>query len=541
MLFRSPPTHTHTAYDLFIIGLCKPAIAITYFGTPKLPHAVDLWITGAALCGTLLGQVFFGFMGDRFGRKSVYLFTLMIMIISTIAQCTSASAVRGASFAVWLVMWRLLLGFGVGGEYPLSATIAAEFSNRHNRGALVSAVFAMQGFGILAASLVAVGVFGALKGAILADVNNLDYAWRIMLGLGVVPALCTLWLREQMPETPHYRKEKARQAAAAATAAAGGEAPAAPAAPAAAGAAGASDWKAAASVAAKVAAAPAPAATLGEYLTAPSIMQNRNFWVLVGTCMCWFLLDIAFYSQNLFLPDLLRTTGFSKFPTLPEGGASACVGQCALEVWQGCFKSAAGNAVVAIIGTVPGYWFAVAFIDRWGRVPIQFMGFIMMTALLAILAGIYPLLVPAAGQVGAISPWVFLVLYSLTFFFANFGPNTTTFVVPSEVFNTRFRSTLHGISAATGKLGAIVGAFGFGELQLSRGTRSSLIALTIINFLGMCFTVFIPETKTMTLENASSASVSTFGHRVQKEPVCPIGGVTNAGSHSGAMLQKGKK
>ncbi|GJY99585.1 inorganic phosphate transporter 1-4 [Tanacetum coccineum] len=52
-------------------------------------------------------------------------------------------------------------------------------------------------------------------------------------------------------------------------------------------------------------------------------------------------------------------------------------------------------------------------------------------------------------------------MYSLTFFFANFGPNTTTFVVPAEIFPARVRSTCHGISAASGKLGAIVGAFGF--------------------------------------------------------------------------------
>ena len=55
----------------------------------------------------------------------------------------------------------------------------------------------------------------------------------------------------------------------------------------------------------------------------------------------------------------------------------------------------------------------------------------------------------------------FVVMYSLTFFFANFGPNATTFVVPAEIFPARLRSTCHGISAASGKLGAIVGAYGF--------------------------------------------------------------------------------
>lgn len=490
-----------------------------------MPQAIDLWITGAALVGTLIGQVFFGVLGDRLGRKNVYLITLLIMVVATIGQTTSASAVRGASFAVWLVMWRLLLGAGVGGEYPLSATIAAEFSNRHNRGALVASVFAMQGFGILAASIVATAVFGAFKKAIVADVLNLDYCWRIMLGLGVVPALLTMYLREQMPETPHYRKEREARKAEAAAAAAGGSGEVAP---------------APGNLNDRIAAAKSRGAvpkTLKEYLSAPTVWQNRNFWVLVGTTMTWFLLDIAFYSQNLFLPDLLRSTGFSKFPEIPKGGSAACTGECAEAVWRGVFKSALGNAFVALVALVPGYWSAVLLIDRWGRLPLTILGFSAMTLMLVILAAIYPMLV---GPTAHVSPWVFLALYSVTFFFANCGPNTTTFVIPAEVFHTRFRSTLHGISAAMGKLGAIVGAFGFGGLQGKRGTRTTLIALAAVNFIGLLFSFFLPETKSMELEQASTASISPYGRAVQKEPVCPIGGVTNADSHAGAMLDKGK-
>ena len=58
----------------------------------------------------------------------------------------------------------------------------------------------------------------------------------------------------------------------------------------------------------------------------------------------------------------------------------------------------------------------------------------------------------------------FTFLYCLTNFFQNFGPNTTTFIVPGEAFPTRYRSTAHGISAASGKLGAIVAQVGFGKM-----------------------------------------------------------------------------
>ena len=86
-----------------------------------------------------------------------------------------------------------------------------------------------------------------------------------------------------------------------------------------------------------------------------------------------------------------------------------------------------------------------------------------------------------------------------------------------------------------------VGAFGFGELQLSKGTRPTLVALAVINFLGMLFTFFIPETKTMELHDASTRSLSTWGRVVQVAPVCPLAGATNADSHSEAMLPRKRK
>ena len=50
----------------------------------------------------------------------------------------------------------------------------------------------------------------------------------------------------------------------------------------------------------------------------------------------------------------------------------------------------------------------------------------------------------------------FIFLFILANFFTNFGPNSTTFIIPGELFPTRYRSTCHGISAASGKLGAII-------------------------------------------------------------------------------------
>ncbi|GLT61851.1 hypothetical protein SLA2020_345270 [Shorea laevis] len=139
------------------------------------------------------------------------------------------------------------------------------------------------------------------------------------------------------------------------------------------------------------------------------------------------------------------------------------------------------------------------------------------------------------------NPTGFLVMYSLTFFFANFGPNSTTFIVPAEIFPARLRSTCHGISAAAGKAGAIVGAFGF--LYASQdpqqslrenpmypkglGMQRALLLLGCVNALGMLFTFLVPEPKGKSLEELSGENEAENGAmemhgRPAPPETCPI-------------------
>lgn len=82
--------------------------------------------------------------------------------------------------------------------------------------------------------------------------------------------------------------------------------------------------------------------------------------------------------------------------------------------------------------------------------------------------------------------------------------NSTTFVVPAELFPARFRSSCHGISAASGKAGAIIGAFIVQNYtQKTQGIRRAIIALSVVNLLGFFFTFLVPETKGRSLEEIS--------------------------------------
>ena len=93
-------------------------------------------------------------------------------------------------------------------------------------------------------------------------------------------------------------------------------------------------------------------------------------------------------------------------------------------------------------------------------------------------------------------------------FFFNFGPNATTFIVPGECFPTRYRSTSHGLSAASGKVGAIIAQVLIGPLRTRGATEDNkspwlnhvLEIFALFMLMGCFTTLLIPETKRKTLE-----------------------------------------
>jgi len=240
----------------------------------------------------------------------------------------------------------------------------------------------------------------------------------------------------------------------------------------------------------------APRASRRDFIKYFSKMEN--FKVLFGTAYSWFALDIAFYGLGLNSSIVLNSIGFG---TSPKPGS--------LGAYQTLHNVSIGNIILAVGGLIPGYWVSFLFIDSWGRKPIQLMGFIILTILFVIMGFGYDALTKTHNDSKA-----FVFLYCLANFFQNFGPNTTTFVVPGEAFPTRYRSTAHGISAASGKLGAIVAQVGFARLK-DIGGKGKFIKhiLEIFAFFmltGIFSTLCIPETKGRTLEELSNEDQEGF-------------------------------
>ncbi|KAM1032012.1 hypothetical protein ACFX13_036512 [Malus domestica] len=476
------------AYDLFCISLVTKLLGRIYYhveGAEKpgtLPPNVSAAVNGVAFCGTLAGQLFFGWLGDKMGRKKVYGMTLMLMVICSIASGLSFGHTPTTVMST-LCFFRFWLGFGIGGDYPLSATIMSEYANKKTRGAFIAAVFAMQGFGILAGGIFAIICSAAFNAnfdaptykvnALASTVPQADYLWRIIVMVGAIPAAMTYYWRMKMPETARYTALVAKNAKQAA-----------------------SDMSKVLQV--EIEAEPQKAEpTANAFALFSKEFMHRHGLHLLGTTSTWFLLDIAFYSQNLFQKDIFSAIGW-----IPPAETMNAI--------EEVYRIARAQTLIALCSTVPGYWFTVAFIDRIGRFAIQLMGFFFMTVFMFALAIPYEHWTHKDNRIG------FVVIYSLTFFFANFGPNATTFVVPAEIFPARFRSTCHGISAASGKLGAIVGAFGFLYLAQNKdknktdagyppgiGVKNSLLVLGVVNFLGILFTFLVPESNGRSLEEMS--------------------------------------
>lgn len=175
-------------------------------------------------------------------------------------------------------------------------------------------------------------------------------------------------------------------------------------------------------------------------------------------------------------------------------------------------NQAIGLIILACAGSIPGYWAAVLTVDTIGRKPLQIMGFLVLTVIFCVLGFL----------LHRLSDTLFLTLYIIGQFFFNFGPNTTTFIVPGECFPTRYRSTGHGISAAMGKIGAILAQV----ISIPMLTKDSpadchgnacspwldrlLQLFALFMLLGMFFSFLIPETKGMTLEELAGEMPTSY-------------------------------
>ena len=417
------------AYDLFVIGIAS-ALITREWGLSSDRLAL---LNSTMLAAAFLGAFVFGRYADKAGRKRVYWLVAAIMIAGALGSAFSQS--------FWmLIAFRIVLGVGVGGDYPVSAVMVSEYANRRDRGRLVGMVFGTQALGLIIGPLIALALLGS--GASSGTV------WRVLLGLGAVPALVVIYLRCRMPESPRYQAQMQGRAGLAGRQVTGVTRP---------GVTGqGADGQ--------------PASAGQSQLGIRTFLTSRRWLItLAGTAGCWFLLDYAYYGNTISTPQILGLIA-------PNASTTTKI---ALQL------------AIFVVAAVPGYILAIARLDRIGHRKLQLIGFAMM-ALCFLVIGAVP------GMTTTVAP--FLIVYGVSYFFTEFGPNMTTFVLPSELYPVSMRATGHGISAGVGKLGAFVGVFLFPVLQSSLGLRGTLLLTAAISGAGLALTLVLPEPSGRSLE-----------------------------------------
>ncbi|MBW0498800.1 hypothetical protein O181_038515 [Austropuccinia psidii MF-1] len=470
------------AYDLFTINLVVPILNVQYNG--KLgSHLGNAALGGGVLkaatnLGCIVGQILFGALGDIYGRKRIYYTALLVAICGTVLTISAPNSLGAKGVFTWITIARVLLGIGIGGDYPMSASAISDRANNDRRGLLLSFTFAMQGWGNFCGALVSIIVLSAFRTSIQenGEYGHLNAVWRIILGIILVPALGTLYQRITLPESDRMvevlkeRKQKKLFHSATGPRFSSHE------------------EKIQSKNSSSDDAFGTPTLTqmmnvkkednLLQNTASPALGEFTNYFSewrhlkhLIATTACWFLLDMSFYGISLNQSLVISAIGYDK----------------ATEPWQNAFDNTKANLIITVAGFLPGYYFTMFFIEYVGRKPIQIGGFLLEALFLGIVAGDFSNL--------STRPTGFLACFIFLQFFFNFGANTTTFIYPAEVFPTRVRGFANGISAAGGKLGAVIAALTFGELSKQSGTSTVLWILTATSLLGAAISFLLPETK----------------------------------------------
>jgi MFS transporter, PHS family, inorganic phosphate transporter len=386
-------------------------------------------------------------------------------------------------FYLWLAIFRFLLGVGAGGVYPLAAVLSAEQgqtatqqqhshhsdSEQQNSKQVrrVVLTFGTQGLGFITAPLVAV--------ALLYTTTNLNLVWRLILALGSVPGIIMmaahLWLHRSNSHAPvplteaetRHRDVETNdsqpevnntQSQAAADQAGRGQTP-----------------NEEESDEAMIIRMQVMEQQLREDSGRWAAIRKEPYLVqkLLGTAGTWFGFDVLFYGNALFQGVVIEAAF----------GASDKGGDPIVELRETAIRSLILTSIA-----LPGY--AVAGLVMGKRVccMLQTPKFVMLQGFAA-MATLY-LAIGLNWSSLRHAPILLLLLYGMTFFFANYGPNTTTFILPSLVFSPECRTTLNGVSAAAGKLGALTGATLFGPAAESFGDANVMLicaGIAVLSFL----------------------------------------------------------
>jgi putative MFS transporter len=285
------------AMDVGLISFVMAALAVQWSLSPT-----ELSLIGSiGFVGMALGATLGGLLADRFGRRQVFALTLLIFGLATGAAALSWSV--GA-----LLVFRFLIGLGLGAELPVASTLVSEFAPARLRGRIVVGLEAFWAVGWTLAALIGYLV-----------VPRSDDGWRWALALGALPALYAVVVRRGLPESVRFlelrgRVEEAEAAVRRFESAAG------------------------------VAPVPSPPPARQEIPSPAALWGPGTRGRTAALWTVWFCVNFAYYGAFIWLPTLLVESGFSLVRSF-------------------------GFTHQITKAQQPGYAAAAFLIERWGRRP----------------------------------------------------------------------------------------------------------------------------------------------------------------------------
>ena len=409
------------AYIIFSVGNIVPfqkeiwpTCFKTYEDCPE--HLITQKITSyIQICGIMVGMAIMGYLGDIIGRKWGSRIASATMLSGVILLTFTPYAPTANSYFVYFMVAQTWYGVGVGAEYPMASSSAAEKAEvsdtlRKNRGREVVLVFSNQGLGNFTNCFVivlAMMIFGQQESHL--DVTGSKNVLLLQYGVGAFVCLVMVFYRfNHLEESELFQKQKEIKS----------------------------------EVTLKISEVQeTKKETQSEILqteTEYSWNVKKNFALFYFprqfiASSAWIANDFAFYGNKLQQ---------SQFMTLLHPAASAFL----------IMEYTVLNSFIALLG----YYAAAMMVDVpwYGRRTMQNVGFIALFVFYITIYAQWDNMNSTANLPQGMQ-W-FQALYYLSSFFNQFGPNCTTFLVSGEIFPTAIRTTNHGIAATLGKLGAIV-------------------------------------------------------------------------------------
>jgi MFS transporter, SP family, arabinose:H+ symporter len=430
-------------YDTADIGSVLSFIGIAY---PLSTFETGYLVAGASL-GAAVGALAAGPLTDRFGRKSLLIADAAVYAVGAIL-----SALTFSTFM--LLASRTLIGLAVGADSAIATAYIAEFAPRGRRGSLMIMQQWMITVGILVSYIVAVII---LK---IAPSHASGIDWRLILGLGAVPALIALALRTRMPESPRWLMLNGRYA----------------------------DTRDALGQLGMEVTEEDVRDTAEQLAEKQRQEQRKTHWTpgvkraLIVVCVFFTFQQIT----GINIPFYYGPTVLTPYFTSSSGAVASAI--AAVEA----------SAILATVNVIATY-FGFRWIDKFGRRKLAMGGYLGMAVF--ILLGAYGV----AYMTGLPRVWVIMVGFS--FFIASFaiGVGGTGWLIQGEVFPTAVRGRAAAIGASVDWIANFAIVQWFPSLQDAFGLAWVMVLFAVLAVLAIAFVaLFLPETKGLALEDVTA-------------------------------------